>query len=227
MQPYFLPYVGYYQLISSVDMFVVYDNIQYTKKGWINRNRVLVNDKEAYITVPLQKASDFLDIGQRQLSPDYDRRALLNRIRGAYLKAPFFDPVMDLITDVVTSPESNLFDYIHQSIAKTASYVGLQRPIVRSSEIDADHSLRGQDRVISICRALGADRYVNASGGRSLYSSSDFESNGITLSFIEPAPFEYRQFGAAFVPWLSIVDVLMFNDLDTVREVVATGYYLT
>ena len=227
MQPYLFPYVGYFQLISSADVFVVYDNIQYTKKGWVNRNRILVNGSDAYITAPLRKDSDYLDIRDRELSAEFDRRALLNRLRGAYLRAPHFSETMEVVAGIVDHNEDNLFGYLEHSIRALCDHLAIGTRIVRSSELAADHTLRGQARVIDICRSLGADAYVNAVGGRDLYSHDEFRAAGLELSFIESAPLVYDQFGAEFVPWLSIIDVLMFNDLDTVRAVVAEGYVLT
>ena len=157
MQPYLFPYIGYFQLISSADLFVVYDNIQYTKKGWINRNRILLNGKDTYITAALRQGSDFLDIRERHLSDDFDRKALLNRIRGAYLRAPYFEPTMQLVSDSVKEPGANLFDFLAASLRRTCDHIGIGTPMIASSEIEADHSLRGQDRVLDICRALGAD----------------------------------------------------------------------
>lgn len=226
MQPYLFPYIGYFQLISSADLFVVYDNIQYTKKGWINRNRILVNGRDAYITAALQQDSDFLDIRDRRLSPQFDRTALLNRLRGAYLRAPYFEPTMRLVTDAVNNPDNNLFEYLIASLHATCEHIGLDTPMIRSSAIDADHSLRGQDRVLDICRALGADSYVNAAGGRALYSHDEFAASGVALSFIESAPFQYQQGGGEFVPWLSIIDVLMFTSPERVHDVVTNGYQL-
>ena len=226
MQPYFLPYIGYFQLMSSADMFVVYDDLQYTKRGWINRNRILVNGADSYITIALRSASDFLDIRQRELSPDFDRMALLNRLRGAYLRAPFFGQTMEIISEVIENPASDLFTYLRDSLDSVSRHVGVTTTMVPSSKVPVEPGMRGQDRVLAICHALGADSYVNASGGRALYAHADFAAEGIELSFIDTLPFDYPQFGGPFVPSLSIVDVLMYNDIERVRDVVATGYRL-
>ena len=88
MQPYFFPYIGYFQLIASVDLFIVYDNIKYTKKGWINRNRILLNGKAVPFSLPLKSASDSLDLRDRELATDIDRERLVNQLYGAYRRAP-------------------------------------------------------------------------------------------------------------------------------------------
>ena len=226
MQPYFFPYIGYFQLIAAVDRFVVYDNVKYTKKGWINRNRYLLEGKDAVFSVPLKGASDFLEVRERHIAEDFDRHQLLARIGQAYRKAPFFEPTHALFAKAVSNPERNLFGFVHQSIADVCGYLGITTPIVPSSTIAIDHSLRGQEKVVAICRENGAAVYVNAIGGLELYSRAAFAAHGIALQFLKSRPIEYPQFGAAFVPWLSILDVLMFNAPEKVRGFLADGYEL-
>jgi len=226
MQPYFLPYVGYYQLIGAVDVFVVYDHIKYTKKGWINRNRILQNGKDATFSLPLKHDSDFLDVCQRELSPDFKRDKLLNQIRGAYQRAPHFAQTFPLIEEIVRFEDPNLFRFLHHSIVRTCGHLGLRTEIRISSGVSINPDLKNQDKVLALCGALGADTYVNAIGGRELYSKEPFRERGIDLKFIQSNPFEYPQFGDPFVPWLSIVDVMMFNPPDAIRTCVSAGYQL-
>lgn len=224
MQPYFLPYIGYFQLISAVDSFVLYDNIKYTKKGWVNRNRILVNGKDAVFSVPLKKDSDFLNVCERSVSEIFRREELLRKVEGAYKKSPFFDEVFPVLADVVLSKENNLFDYIYQSVLKICAYLRIDTKIMVSSGIPIDHSLRSQEKVLAFCRNLRAKEYINPIGGTELYERERFLCDGIDLKFIRTIPFEYKQFGGGFVPGLSIIDVLMFNPLDTVREHIYTSY---
>jgi hypothetical protein len=218
MQPYFLPYIGYWQLISAVDAFVIYDNIKYTKKGWINRNRFLLNGKEALFSIPLRKDSDCLDVNQRYLADSFDREDLINRFREAYRKSPALSAFMPILEDIVRYPSTNLFDYIRYSIDRVCSYLELKTPVIVSSTIDCDHSLKSAGRVQAICKALGADTYINPPGGTELYSKEDFQEKGITLRFLQPALVEYPQEAMDFVPWLSIVDVLFFNPVERARR---------
>ena len=211
MQPYFLPYIGYFQLINAADTFVVYDNIQYTKKGWINRNRFLCNHMDAVFSIPLKKDSDFLNVDQREIAASYDRAKLIHQLRAAYQKAPYFSEAMSVIESVIRHPETNLFRYIRQSIVAVCEYLNIHSKIVDSSTIDIDHSLKAQNKVIAICEALGASVYVNPIGGTSLYSTATFAERGMDLQFLKSTPFEYPQLGKPFVPWLSILDVMMFN----------------
>lgn len=226
MQPYFFPYIGYFQLIAAVDQFVVYDNIKYTKKGWINRNRFLQNGKDVMFTLPLKKDSDSLDVCERELAADFDREHLLNQLKGAYRRAPYFDQTFSLVELIVRYEERNLFRYLHHSIVQTCKHLGITTDIKISSEINIDHGLHAQDKVLALCEALGATTYVNAIGGVELYSREAFQAKGVELKFIKSSPFEYEQFSEPFVPWLSIIDVLMFNPLPVVQQQIKNGYTL-
>lgn len=221
MQPYFLSYIGYFQLIEAVDCFVVYDNIKYTKKGWINRNRMLVNGDASVFTIPLQDAPDSFDVAQRTLSHDFNRVKLLNRFRESYRQAPNFAAVWPLLERIVMNDESSLLRYIHGAIIAVCSWLGIGTKIILSSSVDIDHTLRGEDKVLSICQALGADRYLNAIGGQELYSKEEFQARSVELSFLQSAPIEYPQFDHPFVPWLSIIDVMMFNRSEQIRHMLA------
>jgi hypothetical protein len=220
MQPYFMPYIGYFQLIASVDQFIVYDKIKYTKKGWINRNRMLLNGKDAIFSLPLKKGSDSLDVVERELAADYDRKKLLNQFKGAYSHAPQFESAYPIIEQIVLHEDNNLFGYINHSIVKLCAHLGIKTGIRISSEIDIDHELKGQDKVLAFCNGIGADIYINPIGGTELYSKRDFSLQGVDLQFIKSRDFKYSQFGNQFVPWLSIVDVLMFNS----KEIICSDY---
>lgn len=224
MQPYFLPYIGYFQLMREVDVFVVYDNIKYTKKGWINRNRLLLNDEPAVFSLPLKSDSDQLDVRDRTLAPQFDPRKMLAQIHGAYRKAPHFDEFFPVVGDIFGFESKNLFNFIFNSIDSIRKFLRIDTALVVSSQIDADHSKSGQDRVLEICRQLGANRYLNPPGGRALYAREAFESRGIELAFLSPRLLPYSQFGADFVPALSILDVLMFNPIERVVNELLPAY---
>lgn len=226
MQPYFCPYLGYFQLLAAADVFVVYDNIEYTKKGWINRNRILNGARDAVITLPLQHASDFLHVRDRRLAPDFDRRRLLNRIREAYRKAPHLEATWPLVEAIVLHDDPNLFGFILHSLERLRDHLGLATPLRVSSTVDVDHGLRGQEKVLALCAKLGAERYLNAIGGVELYRPEDFAARGIELRFLRPRLDPYPQLGGPFVPALSILDVLMFNPLPVIQGWLAGGYDL-
>jgi hypothetical protein len=226
MQPYFMPYIGYFQLIAAVDLFIVYDNIKYTKKGWINRNRMLLNGSDAIFSLPLKKDSDKLNVVERELSSDFNSQKFLNQIRGAYISAPQFNVVWPLVEGIVCYEDKNLFRYIFNSIVKISEYLDLRTEIKTSSEIDINHELRNQDKVLALCEAVGGSTYVNTIGGVDLYEKHIFLKSGVELKFIKSLPFEYPQLGNAFVPWLSIIDVMMFNPLDVIQNDLTSNYEL-
>lgn len=217
MQPYFMPYIGYWQLMAAVDVFVLYDNIQHTKKGWINRNRFLVNGRDSLFTIPVRKDSEYLDVVQRAVADDFNRVKLLNQFEASYQKAPFFEAVFPLITSIIKSEHRNLFEYIRHSIRLTAEFLGIRTPVVISSTIAIDHSLRGEAKVIALCKAMRATTYINPVGGLELYGKPTFEAQGIELRFIKTRNITYRQFADPFVPNLSILDVMMFNSVESIR----------
>lgn len=218
MQPYFFPYLGYWQLLARVDCFVVYDNIQYTKKGWINRNRLLRNGEPAYFTVPLKGAPDRLDVRQREVAEDFDREKLLRSLAGSYQRAPQFASVFPLVERAVRAPMTNLFEYLRYSLVETAAFLGITTRLVASSTIDIDHTLASERKVLAICKAMDADRYLNPIGGRGLYSAGAFAAESVALEFLQPRLRVYPQYAHPFVPALSIVDVLMFNPIAAVRD---------
>jgi hypothetical protein len=226
MQPYFLPYIGYFQLIAAADIFVVYDNIKYTKKGWINRNRFLQNGKDVIFSLPLKKSSDSLNVVQRELAADFNRDKLLNIFEAAYRRAPYLESTRPLLEHIVRCEESNLFYYLHHSIVSICQHLNIDTDIRISSEINIDSNIKGQDKVIAISKALGASTYINSIGGIDLYSKTVFQDSGINLNFIKSQNFSYTQFGESFVPWLSIVDLMMFNPKDAVRHLIHNHYEL-
>ena len=213
MQPYLFPYIGYFQLINAVDRFVVYDNIQFTKKGWINRNRILINGKDQMFTVPIKKGSDYLDVRDRILANNYPEyiQKILRQIKNAYRKAPFFDAVFKLVKICFSRPIENLFELDYFSLQSVIKHLEIDTELIVSSDLKINHSLKGQAKVIAICDMLGAQTYINAINGMELYSHDTFKKNGIKLNFIKANATEYSQFENNFIPWLSIIDVMMFN----------------
>lgn len=222
MQPYFFPYLGYWQLLNAVDQYVIYDNIQFTKSSWIRRNRILSGGTDKMITLPLKKASDYLDVCERSLSDDFDKERikLLRLIESSYKKAPMFKNVFPVIKDTINYESKNLFQYIYNSVKSVCEYMEINTAITVSSELDIDFSLKGKDKVLSICRCMGATDYYNAINGVALYDPyrTEFESAGIKLHFLKMKEITYPQFNNEFVPNLSIIDVLMFNSKETVKK---------
>jgi hypothetical protein len=226
MQPYFLPYIGYWQLINAVDKFVIYDEIKYTKKGWINRNRILLNGCPKVFSLPLKKDSDYLNVVDRQISSDFDHRKLLKKFRGAYAQAPYFGECFPLLESLINFKDKKLFNFILNSLTRICSLLSINTKIINSSTLAIPDTLRGQDKVITLCKSLDARTYINPIGGTDLYSGNEFRNSGLNLQFIKSNPPEYSQFSKPFVPWLSIIDLLMFNPLEKVMEIVRNDYEL-
>lgn len=218
MQPYLLPYPGYWQLIRNVDNFVVYDNIEYTKKGWVNRNRYLLNGAAETFSLPLAKDSDYRHVRERQVADSFDPEKMLRQFAGAYSKAPRLASVLPLLEEVFCQAERNLFAFLLHSIRRVCIELGIGADLVVSSSIGADHSLRGERRVLDICQTLGAKTYVNPIGGVELYDKTNFRAQGVELLFMRSGVLEYKQFGNPFVPSLSIIDAMMFLAPETITS---------
>lgn len=212
MQPYFFPYIGYWQLINAVDTFVILDDVNYIKRGWINRNRVIVDDQIKYINIPVTDASQNRRINEHIIFDDErNKQRILKMVDISYRKAPYFEDVYQLWQRCIHCMEGNLSQYLFYTIREVCEYLGINRNIIFSSDINKNNELTGQDRIIDICRIQKADRYINPIGGKKLYSEKDFTSNGIALKFLSSQNVTYNQFKDIFVPNLSIIDVMMFN----------------
>ena len=219
MQPYIFPYIGYFQLLKVCDIFVSYDDVQFMKGGWINRNRVLYNGKPKYITFPVSKAplNTAIDHYFFHENIEKEKRKILFTLHQAYSKAPFFQSVYPLLEDIVKVNENNVARFAENSQQRILDYLGISFEIRRSSHLSFDKSLKGQDRVITIVKKLGGDCYVNPIGGQDLYSPAEFAANNIDLRFLNCKAEPYKQFSNEFVPNLSIIDVLMFNSIEQIR----------
>ncbi len=212
MQPYLFPYIGYFQLIKAVDKFVIYDDVNFINKGWINRNKILVNNNANLFTVPLKNSSQNKLIKDIQISESRDWRSkFLKSLELSYKKAPFYEEVFKLLLEIIQNKENNISKFIYFSLLKINEYLKIRSEIIESSSVYSNSELRQQNRIIDICRKENADEYVNPSGGKELYSKELFESNGIKLQFMESKKIQYNQFDNGFVDSLSIIDLLMFN----------------
>ena len=224
MQPYVLPYIGYIQLMNTVDTFVFYDDVAFINRGWVNRNRLLVNGKDYLFTIPLKEASQNKTIREIELADDPKWRGkLLKTIEQSYRKAPQFATVMPMTEGIInfqagSRSDVSVADYIFHSFTELTAYLGITSRLVASSTIYSNSELKAQERIVDICRQEGAERYINPIGGTELYSQSAFDEIGCELRFIQPHRVTYPQTGATeFVPWLSILDLLMNVDAASIR----------
>lgn len=227
MQPYLLPYIGYFQLIRSVNHFVFYDDVNYIKRGWINRNYFLINKQKQLITLPCSKSSQNKLINEIDLSFDSKViQKILDSLSYSYKKAPFFNRVMTLMEQLMNFKDHNLARFTANSIIKVCQYLEIKNDFSFSSVLFPEtKGMDKADRLIEITKKLGDKRYINPSGGIELYSKKYFSLHGIELMFHKSRDIHYQQFDNDFVPWLSILDVLMFNDIAKVHTLLDL-YYL-
>jgi len=204
MQPYYLPYLGYFQLMNAVDTYVYYDDVTYIKQGWINRNNILLNGQNYLFTLELKGASSYKKINEIKLGGNRDK--LYKTFVQAYSKAPYFHNWP--LYNIFQCKEDNLFDYILRVHSLIFEYLDIKINYLISSEIKKDCDLKGKDKVINICKSLGATTYLNAIGGKELYSKEEFLNNGINLLFLHPGD----------IPKRSIIDVIMNYSKEEVKE---------
>ncbi len=218
MQPYIFPYIGYFQLINRVDKFIVYDDVAYINKGWINRNNVLIGGKASLFTLPLISAS------QNRLIRDIEidnletwSKKFFKTIEQSYKKAPFYHETLAILTQVFQSNPANIAELCTTSLKETCKYLNIATEIVDSSIIYKNEHLKAQERILDICLQEKADHYINPIGGMAIYDKQLFADNKILLNFIKSKPIQYKQFNNEFVPWMSMIDLLMFCSIEAIH----------
>ena len=221
MQPYFFPYLGYFQLINYVDKMIIYDDIKFTKKGWINRNKLKSIDGIFNISIPLKKGSSNLSINERYISDQWPnhKKKIINKITNSYKNCKYFDCTIQLIKDVLDYDEQRLDKFLFNSIKSASSFLNINTKIIKSSEIELNSKFyKGPDRVIEIIKLSKADRYVNPINGKHLYKKNLFKKKGITLNFLETNYHnEIDNKIKKNFTHLSIIDIMMnasLNDLN-------------
>lgn len=219
-QPYFFPYIGYFQLMKAVDQFIFYDDVDFIKRGWINRNEILINGEGRYFTVPCIKSSQNRKINEIEFDsghPDY--RKLLKTLRLAYANAPYYDQVFPLVESVMNAQTTKIAELAMESIRQTAEYLELDVSLLISSEnFPETNSLQGEERIIALCKESNAAHYINLPDGETYYKKENFTEEGINLHFISPEIVPYEQFNDDFIPRLSIIDVMMFNSVEEIQR---------
>lgn len=219
MQPYFMPYIGYWQLINAVDVFVIYDDVNYINKGWINRNRILINNQENRFIIPLLEASQNKKINELDIfEPEQTKKALWKKIEFAYKKSREYEQVCTMVKDIIRHDSVKISEYIENSIRVICQQLSIDTRIVVSSDIEKDIGLRGQDKIIEICKKLGGDFYINPIGGKELYNAEVFEKQGILLKFIKTQEIIYKQGDSQFHADLSFLDMLFWNEKSQIKD---------
>lgn len=217
-QPYFFPYLGYFSLILYSDIFVLYDNIEYSKRGWTNRNRILSHGRPLKLSLPLRSAPDSTWISRREIASEFTLEKFFRILEGAYRKAPHWKQLEEFIAELQIPANRSLFDFLAESISSLCQLFEIKTPILRYSDINSNSAdVVGEERIFVISEALGAKRYVNLPGGREIYTPDSFRKRGLTLEFLDHIPREYPQ----IVP--SVVETLrpQFFDRLSVLDVIA------
>jgi hypothetical protein len=216
-QPYFLPYLAWWQLIKASDLFLISDDYNYIKSGWICRNRILVEGEPLFFRVEIKKRNSYRLIKDMELMP-INIGKKLKTLEFAYRKAPYFDNGFSLAERVLRCPETNLADFLENSIREVCSFLRITTPMKRSSELVGNSRFKREERIYDACRRTGADTYINAIGGMALYDKDKFAEQGLTLRFLKSGLPEYKQFKSPFVQKLSILDAIMFNSPEKLQE---------
>ena len=207
MQPYLFPYIGYFQLIHAADLFLIYDDVTFIKQGYINRNNILSSNSTIRFTVPVPGASSNKLISDLKFAADVSK--VLKAIEQNYSKTPYFDDVFPIIKEILEFEDRSIAVVCQKSFEDIFSYLGIEKQFKKTSELDYSRSASAPDRLIALCQKFGADRYVNAPGGRKLYDKPEFARKGIELEFVDSLTVKYLQGGKEFIPNLSFIDVLM------------------
>ena len=219
MQPYIFPYIGYFQLIKVVDEFVLYDDVNFINRGWINRNRILVNGKDSMFTIPLKDASQNKLINEIDVNWDDNWKGkFLKTIEQAYKKAPFYENVLPIIEKTIEIKEVQFSKIIENNLRLICEYLEIKTEIISSSTIYQNTDKKAQERILDICLQEKANHYINPIGGLELYDKEVFAKENMQMNFIKSLPVEYKQFKNEFVPWLSMIDVLMFNSKEEINK---------
>ncbi len=221
MQPYFFPYIGYFQLINAVDKFIFYDDVNFIMKGWINRNRILLDNKSYLFSVPLQKASREKKINEIKISEEHFNKwknKFYKTIERSYKKAPYFNDIFILIKKVLDENYASVSELAESGVKTISNYLNSKTYFENSSGKYSGINLKGSERIIEICKKEKCTEYINAIGGKKLYQKKNFENEGVKLKFIKTNEIKYKQFGNNFIPDLSIIDVLMFNSKKEIKK---------
>jgi hypothetical protein len=219
MQPYLFPYIGYFQLIKAVDKFIVYDEANYIKRGWVNRNYLMIGNKRYLFSLPLKKASQSKSIKNTEIDacnyPTWKMRFLKTITH--YSKSPYYTQVRELIESGLDAAPGGVADFNLSCLVLVCKYLGVETILAKHSEAYGEKVHRGQDQIIHICKIENADSYINPIGGLQLYSKQIFSEHRINLLFLKSGQIRYRQFSRAFEPGLSIIDVMMFNSIEEIN----------
>lgn len=217
MQPYFFPYIGYFQLVNAVDTFIFYDDVNFIKNGWINRNNIIINNTAKYITIQLRGASPNKLINEVEFTDN--RKKLKKSIQMAYKKAPFYNDAWPIIEEILSIKTQNISEQSINSVERVSEYIGINTKFeISSQKYNKTKGMDKANRLIEICKMNGATTYINPIGGKELYKKETFKAVNIELYFLKTIFNEYKQFKNDFFPALSIIDIMMFNSVEEIHK---------
>lgn len=216
MQPYFMPYLGYFQLMAYVDKYVIFDDVNYIKRGWSARNNILVSGQKHLFSISVSGGSQNNRYTDVVISDDFSK--LHKTIEMSYKKAPYYNETMQILDNVFQFPDKRFNYFIKNSFAQILDYLGINTELILSSSLDNDKELKGQEKILDICKKLKADKYVNTIAGEELYDKQMFKENGMELQFLNTELTPYPQLNKGFVSGCSIIDVLMMNPVERIKE---------
>lgn len=223
MQPYFMPYIGYWQLMALVDKYVVFDDVNYIKRGYSNRNNILMQGESKMFTISVANSSQNKKYNELSICDDFKR--FFATLQVCYKKAPFYNKIIELLHQITDFEDKTLGNFMLHSFCVILDYLDIHTELVLSSTLNKDNMLKGSEKIKAICKELRATDYINALGGQELYDYEDFAKNGLNLHFLKTETISYKQFANEFVPNLSFIDVLMFNSPEEIRNLL-TKYTL-
>ena len=218
MQPYFLPYLGYYQLVAAADLFISYDTAQFIKNGWIERNRYLLDGEPKWFGIPLEKSSHRLPIQEKRISQSFRCQDVIGKLKHAYRAAPYREQVLQWLVPMLETPASTIAEFNIRLLRETCALIGIDTPIIDASSLPPGAGVGGQARVLELMAATGATHYLNPAAGAFLYDAREFADAGIRLELLHADLAPYPQLTKNFVPGLSLLDALMFNLPEAVGE---------
>lgn len=224
MQPYFMPYIGYFSLIKHSDQFILFDTPQFIRHGWIERNRILKpNGEPLYIKVPLKKSPRETEINKLVINNSENwQNKIIAQLVPYKKKAPNYWKVIALLNEIFEFETESIVELNYHSLLKICEYLSIPTPIniwskmnVKIEEVNAP-----DEWGLNICKALKADVYYNPIGGTSFFDRTKYKSAGIELRFMETEPIIYKQLSNEFMPFLSIIDVIMFCDTEEINSMI-------
>ncbi len=224
MQPYFFPYVGYYSLIKKTDEFIIFDTVQFIRHGWIERNRILKpNEGWQYIQVPLVKNKREVLINELEIRNSEPWRDKLKAQLHHYKKrAPYYSDCMDVIDSCIALQTDSIVELNEKILKVTCQYfdIKFESQIFSKMDLVINEVKEADEWALNISKAMGAKEYINPPGGKDFFNKEKYLQNDIELTFLGNNIQQYKQRRETFEPGLSIIDLMMFNDVTSINELI-------